>query len=55
MPVHRVPVSDVETYVEVIEQNERIVNVVTAGDGALIIFTESRGKRAVQPGEKEVR
>ncbi len=54
MPVHRVPLSDVETYIEAIEQTERIIAVESSGDGAVLVFTEARDQRRI-PGKPETR
>jgi hypothetical protein len=54
MPVHRVPVSEVEAFVADLEQRERIVSTEVVGDGAVLIFTEPKDQRRA-PGEQETR
>lgn len=54
MPVHRVPMDDLEDNVASIEKSERIISLTPAGDGAVIVLTEPKAKRA-KPVEVEQR
>ena len=58
MPVRRVRVDDeLERAVEDIERTERVVSMVMAGDGCLILSTEPRKQHRLgaASGEKETR
>lgn len=56
MPVHRVPIEELEACMKRIEETERVVSTESAGDGAILVFTEplQHAKRA-RPGEQETR
>lgn len=42
MPVHTVAAADLESAVATLEQTERIIQVVPAGDGAFHVVTETK-------------
>ena len=54
MPVHHVARDDVDAALDEIQKTERVIHVLSEGEGAYSIWTEPRAKRSA-PGEKETR
>jgi hypothetical protein len=55
MPVHTVAAADLASTVDQLEQTERIIQVVAAGDGAFHVVTERKASRRKPTGEAETR
>lgn len=55
MPVHTVAAADLASAVEKLEQTERIVQVVAAGDGAYHVVTEAKPSKRKPVGDQETR
>ena len=57
MPHYEVATSELDERLPEIERDERVIAVVSAGDGAVRVFTEPRegGAKRARPGERETR